>query len=865
MFRLVTLGGLSLTNSSASDVAIPRRKLALLALLAVAGDRGLSRDKLVAYFWPDGSADDARHSLEQLLYSVRQQLDGSVFRGTDPLSLNPAVITSDVAVLEDALARGADGDAVCAYTGDFLDGFYLNKATEFERWADEQRARLRMAYGAALERIAKHATQRNDWNAAIAAWRRLVALDRLSTRSVLGLVRTMAAAGDQAEALRTATAFEALVREELELPLDPALAAFLQELRAAPNGGSRASQQDPRISDRIARRQSADSTVEAEAPRSDAAAALPTLRRPRRLQAVAALLSFGVAVVAGVVWLTWPSPVPKKPRVAVVAFENRTGDRALDLVGTTTAEYISDALAQTGLLEVDGRSFDAWDPRNARPEHTPAIGDVVRRTGATMLVSGAYDKRGDALTFSGQVVEARTRTVLFGFDDVSGKELRDVLDQVRQRVVSGIAAHVDPALTPWVGNQGRPPVKFEAYQEFANGMTAFVNGIVQQKDNAYGEAGFSSAAEHLARSFRLDSTYYIAALWWFWARHNVGDLAGADSVLGILDPHRSAMSPPERALYDYNVALMRGTPQQRYEQDGRLVEFSPASEFRYCLARDAVQAHHPREALDVLKTLDERNYSWMRFMRPAPGFAVRALVQLGDYRGAIVRAQQFQRESPGDITAAFPEIDALAALDRLDEAEPLVRRFANGVGFPEQQVGNLMLYAGLRLQAASRADHARELFEDALALFSREPSRAKHDVMLFGRGRSRYYLGQWAEARAAFDTLARMSSGTTLYDWRALIYLGSLAARRGDTVEVGRIRSLLQKLGVNPADEHYFDARTLALLGQPDLALRFLADGVRDGAQVWQIMEEGDAAPSMDPDFARLRGSPQFRKAVGVW
>jgi hypothetical protein len=45
----------------------------------------------------------------------------------------------------------------------------------------------------------------------------------------------------------------------------------------------------------------------------------------------------------------------------------------------------------------------------------------------------------------------------------------------------------------------------------------------------------------------------------------------------------------------------------------------------------------------------------------------------------------------------------------------------------------------------------------------------------------------------------------------------------------------------------------------------FLADAVKNGAQVWQLMEEGGALPSMEPDFAELRGLPAFRKAVGFW
>ena len=97
------------------------------------------------------------------------------------------------------------------------------------------------------------------------------------------------------------------------------------------------------------------------------------------------------------------------------------------------------------------------------------------------------------------------------------------------------------------------------------------------------------------------------------------------------------------------------------------------------------------------------------------------------------------------------------------------------------------------------------------------------------------------------------------------MFLGSIAVRDGDSVEVNRIRVRLDSLHVNPAEAEYFEARVAALRGQRDWALRLLSKAVDHGAQVWQIMEEGDAAPSMDPDFTRLRGSPEFRKAVGVW
>jgi len=106
-------------------------------------------------------------------------------------------------------------------------------------------------------------------------------------------------------------------------------------------------------------------------------------------------------------------------------------------------------------------------------------------------------------------------------------------------------------------------------------------------------------------------------------RENVGDRFGADSVLRILAPHRASMSAYERALYDYNVAVVRGTPEERFQLDEKLVSFAPNSEFLFCRARDALESGHPADAMSVLERLDD-NYSWMRLMAPPLGFRVRA-------------------------------------------------------------------------------------------------------------------------------------------------------------------------------------------------------------------------------------------------
>ena len=231
MFRLQTFGGLALTDPAGSPLPVQRRRLALLALLAAAGEAGLRRDKLIARLWSESPADNARHALEQLLYSIRRQFppDGP-FDGVDPVRLDPELVESDIQEFERALRRGALSEGVALYRGPFLDGFYLSDAG-FEEWAEAERQRLAGAYSEALHRLAREAGAERHHTEAIAWWTRLEALDPLSERSALGLARALAAAGDSATALRRARVYAERVQDELGVSPTPEHAAFMQQVR----------------------------------------------------------------------------------------------------------------------------------------------------------------------------------------------------------------------------------------------------------------------------------------------------------------------------------------------------------------------------------------------------------------------------------------------------------------------------------------------------------------------------------------------------------------------------------------------------------------------------------------------------------
>src|SRR5207247_9805783 len=118
-------------------------------------------------------------------------------------------------------------------------------------------------------------------------------------------------------------------------------------------------------------------------------------RRGRRLAGAAAVL--GVAGVAGALLLRRPAPGLNERRVVVAVIENRTGDPALDNLGHMTADWVTQGLAQTGLVEVvPSISVMASSLASGAPDpgagHLDAAGirALGREMGAGTVVSGVY-------------------------------------------------------------------------------------------------------------------------------------------------------------------------------------------------------------------------------------------------------------------------------------------------------------------------------------------------------------------------------------------------------------------------------------------------------------------------------------------
>jgi DNA-binding SARP family transcriptional activator len=223
MFVLELLGTLSLSSDTGPVpvAAQQKRPLGLLAILALAGRQGLSRDRIEAYFWPESSGALARHSLGQTVYAIRNALESEFIVSTGrELSLNAELVRPDLWEFEEAIRAGQWRAAVDFYKGPLLDGFHFADSRELESWVDTNRTRLRVEYENAIQFLANQSAAAGDHSQSVSWWRRLATSDPLSPVVTKKLMLALAAAGDRPGAVKHARLYQELVRQELEMEPD---------------------------------------------------------------------------------------------------------------------------------------------------------------------------------------------------------------------------------------------------------------------------------------------------------------------------------------------------------------------------------------------------------------------------------------------------------------------------------------------------------------------------------------------------------------------------------------------------------------------------------------------------------------------
>jgi DNA-binding SARP family transcriptional activator len=590
MIELRLLGSLSLTGPGREELpAILRqpKRLALLAYLAAATPRGFHRrDTLLALFWPERDTEHARAALSDALYTLRREIGEGVIlrRGDEEVGLARDRCWCDAAAFEDAVAAGRAEEASDLYRGDLLAGFHLSDAPEFERWLEEARARFRALATQAAWSLAEDGDGTDPRPIALRWTRRGLALAPYDESGIRRLMTLLDRQGDRAEAVREYEQFARRLALDLELEPSAETVALAEALRTR-HGGTRGNN----VTAVGQARSDTVTAFDAVNGRPDPKPSPPGLHDPVRamLAVLTAIVGLGLAANA---MLHARSPRLAPHRVAAVGFENRTGRRDLDPLGTMAADWIIRGLVETPLVDVtDLEAVDA----GGRSDSANAM-DLARRSRAGMVISGSYYRSGDSVVFQGGIADVASGRMLRSFDPAGAPVAKATaaLQALQEQVVGGLAMLVNPAFAPVEPDIGLP--KLSAYREFMAGL------------NRESWRDWKTAARHYRQAAILDSTFIAPvvqlAFVSLWA---AADCRITDSLAATLDHRRDQLTPWNRITIDVQRSRCRGDQQGAVRLLARRIDAYPDSksaQWQYAWA--LLHSNQPRAARGLLGQLD---------------------------------------------------------------------------------------------------------------------------------------------------------------------------------------------------------------------------------------------------------------------
>ncbi|MEO8090002.1 MAG: AAA family ATPase [Gemmatimonadales bacterium] len=236
---------LSVDGGPAPPELLWRKHLALLIYLARSPRRGRSREHLIGLLWGDRSEAAARHSLSEALRVIRHHAgEGSVEVTVGQVRLEAAAVQLDVDRLEETASAGDWAAAAELVSGEFLEGFALAEASEFENWLAAERGLWGRRGVEVLVSCAEAHAQVGKVEEAVGFANRALGLQPTSESALRCALRCRSLAGDRAGALALFEQFQSRLAEELGVEPSAETRSLIERVRreraprAEPQGGN---------------------------------------------------------------------------------------------------------------------------------------------------------------------------------------------------------------------------------------------------------------------------------------------------------------------------------------------------------------------------------------------------------------------------------------------------------------------------------------------------------------------------------------------------------------------------------------------------------------------------------------------------
>jgi TolB-like protein/class 3 adenylate cyclase len=362
-----------------------------------------------------------------------------------------------------------------------------------------------------------------------------------------------------------------------------------------------------------------------------------------------------------------PLTLPSKPSIAVLPFQNMSGD--------PEQEYFVDGLVEeiiTGLSRFKSLFVIARNSTFAYKGKSPDIRQVGRELGVRYVLEGSVRKAGNRIRITGQLIDAANATHLWAnrFDGVL-EDVFELQDRVTANVVGIIAPRVIQAETERA--RIKPAGNLEAYDLVLRGVALMRTLRRPEVEQALGL---------LRQAVQIDPNYArgmanLSLCCWIFIAQGFGHRDNP-LVADIIELARTAVAldPADSEVLAIAAATF-GVPGDDMETGLALVEKAiglnrnNADAFRVCALLCAFRGEIERavEHQQQAERLNPLDAGWTGTMAyPTAYFGV------GDHEKVVDWTARMLRERPNVVGALRYRAASLALIGRIDEARQVVAR-----------------------------------------------------------------------------------------------------------------------------------------------------------------------------------------------
>ncbi|HEY8833098.1 MAG TPA: BTAD domain-containing putative transcriptional regulator, partial [Gemmatimonadaceae bacterium] len=661
MHTLRMLGGIGLSDAEGHEVDALLRQpkhIGLLAFLAMPRPGTWHRrDALLLTFWPNLDQSRARMALRSALHTLRRHLaDGSIRnRGDNEVSIDPALLSTDVATMVKNFERLRYADALASYSGTFLSALYIADAEGFEKWLQQERSRLNGLARKSAVALSQIRENDGDLPGAIEAAKWAVELnadDEVAARRWIALLDR---AGDRTQAFAVYERFRTHVADEYGTRPSAETLALVESVRTRRIFPSEAVQPHEPAA---AQSEDIGSLDGQNAARTRSTPVYPAGAQSSRFSAqwMAISAAIIVAIGAGALLLRGNQSARAEPskRLVMLPVDNETGDPDLAYVGAGLGDGVARRLQSIGGLTVRSGARSDWSEATRHDFKT-----IATKFGTTVLLRTSISRVEDSLEVSVSVIDAAT----MGEKKIATERFTTAgLPNTESELAAAVAGAIFRVPLPAIPRLPDRAIDPESYrltlegwqQLLAVGDTKaaqrlFAEATTIDQTNARAWSGLSSvwSAETFTDQVRFDEGYDHATAaaeralaldslqGTAWANLAILRALRARNLKAGLDPMRRAIQaePANPEIFMIQSALYRTAWQWDQARDAIRVARQLDPLTPYYLDREAtieICANRPSEALKLYQGELDLNASKL-----ARQGRTRSLALLGRFDAAI--------------------------------------------------------------------------------------------------------------------------------------------------------------------------------------------------------------------------------------